>query len=846
MSDGEQGGPSAVFPGTTTLAALTTILLATGSALLIRSKRSSLSLSSSRIDVSGDCLEDAHAVSRNEQLNATTPTNDSKDTKNPRTKERRRRGKDPVKEILKGSKRGKLLLKHSKAADDINFVGEHANAPSSAESGTHPSPSVMQTPTTTPGQSRDASLSYSKSSSSASVSSLSSERRESDARPRSDDTRTPQARRDSFNDEPETSRSRGTSLVASSSRSVSADPPVDSTYTTLPSDMSPTSPRSTDSSTPSVSTPTPPNFFTDIVGPQAEAQELPSPPSLEANIFHKPPRMSATNSPPPLSSSIESSPALHLSASLPLSFHGLSSSYDPSPSCSPPSSLSSVSLASSSSAANHEEEMPPISFPSLNPQPPPNGSLSFAQRSVPASSVSSPKPSPKLPAAEYDHGNGASSNTRVGQDSANMVGNSRNGRQGHTPRRTPTPSSQSSGTHTPPPSLSAQTQIASLRGALEAARLREDKMKSEMEKRARDFEALRWESVAWRQREAELQNQILHLTHHLQAYTTYHNSMSPQALPPSLPAPHHPQHLNMSIKTQQYRVSNTPSPVPSPTRHLASAQMNGMLSPMPSPLSQTTPNSHMFPYSATPSPSAANHNIPSPYISSPPAPPSSLFSVLFPFAGASNGSAAGPSRSGGSSVGSLSPELGGSSSSSLQPTLNRGRQRSRFWNGGDAEDWIDTSSSSQNTPKEPENTGEEELNSVLADAILKRPDSIRRGASHQSVGAGEGRSEGVCMVGVEEEASTEFTFPSLSDFGQGKHSSRTGTRSPDGGSSATLSNGDDGSSESWSAATEAQQQSAEAPVEVAGGDGDEVTRAVGAGDDLDTGIETMVDEHPPG
>jgi len=63
---------------------------------------------------------------------------------------------------------------------------------------------------------------------------------------------------------------------------------------------------------------------------------------------------------------------------------------------------------------------------------------------------------------------------------------------------------------TPPPtSVSAQTQIASLRGALEAARLREEKSRVEAERRAKDYDALSWrwteERTRWHRREAEVQ-----------------------------------------------------------------------------------------------------------------------------------------------------------------------------------------------------------------------------------------------------------------------------------------------------------------------------------------------------
>jgi hypothetical protein len=79
------------------------------------------------------------------------------------------------------------------------------------------------------------------------------------------------------------------------------------------------------------------------------------------------------------------------------------------------------------------------------------------------------------------------------------------------PRRAPTPSS---GTNTPPPSVAVQTQLASLRGALEAARQREAQMKSDLERYAKELEFMRWESNTWRRRELEVLL-FLRLTFHL-------------------------------------------------------------------------------------------------------------------------------------------------------------------------------------------------------------------------------------------------------------------------------------------------------------------------------------------
>jgi hypothetical protein len=60
--------------------------------------------------------------------------------------------------------------------------------------------------------------------------------------------------------------------------------------------------------------------------------------------------------------------------------------------------------------------------------------------------------------------------------------------------------------------VSTQTQIASLRGALEAARLREEKCRQDAEKYAKECEMLKWkwgeDVIAWRRREAEVSNSV--------------------------------------------------------------------------------------------------------------------------------------------------------------------------------------------------------------------------------------------------------------------------------------------------------------------------------------------------
>lgn len=79
----------------------------------------------------------------------------------------------------------------------------------------------------------------------------------------------------------------------------------------------------------------------------------------------------------------------------------------------------------------------------------------------------------------------------------------------------PSPSSQSFGQAGNSSVLSAQTQVASLRGALEASRLRELKQKEEMEKIAKEKEMMQWENAAWRRREVEVRIFIVSVSYNV-------------------------------------------------------------------------------------------------------------------------------------------------------------------------------------------------------------------------------------------------------------------------------------------------------------------------------------------
>lgn len=153
--------------------------------------------------------------------------------------------------------------------------------------------------------------------------------------------------------------------------------------------------------------------------------------------------------------------------------------------------------------------------------------------------------------------------------------------------------------------------------------------------------------------------------------------------------------------------------------------------------------------------------------------------------GAIAGNGSGPSSAAeSSSVGSASPDLNGSPS----PTpaiLDRGMIRPRTrtqtangriggmtnaWEGADNDGWIGMGEEDkreggtideEEVDHDDENDEDDDFNELLADAILKRPGSIRV-RKKGSVRDGKERSSPTL---AENEEHTEFTFPSLSELG---------------------------------------------------------------------------------
>ncbi|KAJ4474389.1 hypothetical protein J3R30DRAFT_3707274 [Lentinula aciculospora] len=185
--------------------------------------------------------------------------------------------------------------------------------------------------------------------------------------------------------------------------------------------------------------------------------------------------------------------------------------------------------------------------------------------------------------------------------------------------------SSNAGVGTPPPgstnstSLHTQTQIASLRGALEAsrkreeeARGREEKTRSEMEKIGNELKVLHWEGNAWRRREGELQAQVHHLVHQMQSYAVYF--APPQQFSPQLQNLARPQRVSKSSKGKRPHAQNPMSP---------SSSRSTSKSSRPSHSSHASPITSL---TQLPEGQATSQESSSPSLGSPIVPPSRMFS----------------------------------------------------------------------------------------------------------------------------------------------------------------------------------------------------------------------------
>lgn len=247
------------------------------------------------------------------------------------------------------------------------------------------------------------------------------------------------------------------------------------------------------------------------------------------------------------------------------------------------------------------------------------------------------------------------------------------------------------GSHAGP--LSAQTQLASMRGALEAARLREEKARGEAERVGKENEELKWrwneDMMAWRRREAELQAQVHHFMQQLQAaysvLATLQSQAQAQAQPPS----------------SSYSSPTSPSPCLQP--HSPNISHNGL-----PPNFSHNPPAHV---QALLAPSYY------PYPGFPGTYGSAGMSPLF--SGLRMTMSPGSSVRNGSGKGQCTPDTTSSAGSSP----SRGRRRRRDSTSSFAQD----SNSEDMSISEAEEDDQEDMwqNSVLADAILKRPESLR-------------------------------------------------------------------------------------------------------------------------
>ncbi|KAG2336144.1 hypothetical protein BDR05DRAFT_971230 [Suillus weaverae] len=232
--------------------------------------------------------------------------------------------------------------------------------------------------------------------------------------------------------------------------------------------------------------------------------------------------------------------------------------------------------------------------------------------------------------------------------------------------------------------LSAQTQLASMRGALEAARLREEKARTEAERVGKENEELKWrwneDTMTWRRREGELQAQVHHLMQQLQAAYSVLATLQSQAQ--------------------------------------AQAQ-----SPSSSYSSPTSPSPRLQPHS----PSISHNGLPPNFSHNPPAHVQALLASSYHpypgFPGTYGGAGMPPLCSGlrmTMSPGSSVRNGGTSSSSGSSPS--RGRRRRRDSASSSAQE---NNSEDMNIIEAEEDQEDIWQNSILADAILKRPESLR-------------------------------------------------------------------------------------------------------------------------
>ncbi|KAG8221555.1 hypothetical protein J3R82DRAFT_1797 [Butyriboletus roseoflavus] len=268
---------------------------------------------------------------------------------------------------------------------------------------------------------------------------------------------------------------------------------------------------------------------------------------------------------------------------------------------------------------------------------------------------------------------------------------------------------------------SAQIQLTSMHGALEAARLREEQLRIGAEQVTKERDELRWrwneDAGLWRRREAELQAQIYHLMHQLQAYAAVASFQAQQVSNSGFSSPASP-HAHPSPLLQHHHLVPFPFPPAIQTQNSASAPAHVQALLASAPMLVSHPPGFAAPASAGLYPGMDHGKSPLSW---------SGLGLCVPKRDEKHG-------------GRLTPDSSASGSSS------RGRQRRRE-NAKSASDelslgdWdgIEDGSGDEDLWEEEE----EDIfrNNALADAILKRPESIR------GLGGSVGKRSGMGRVG---------------------------------------------------------------------------------------------------
>jgi anthranilate synthase/indole-3-glycerol phosphate synthase/phosphoribosylanthranilate isomerase len=404
---------------------------------------------------------------------------DAKDPKSSRSKERRRRGKDPLKELLKGGKKSKVLTRSLKAAEadgdgvespnSLPAIQESTSSHHAREQSFAPSSRSMSTAstsnrTTSPPNS-DWAGSYPKQGThesddpnaitSSNVSNafyLSSQKQTVPDSLTSDHSLHPDPltisqspESTNFCPSASSSTSNSSSIFSSETSITTSTSPTPSLFDKTPTQV-PASPRG------------PANPVTPFIPPVQKdrgpwAWDTPPLSSISDSTSRKPPRFRSKS---------------RGSLSSPVS---------------PPTPASNMVAVSDSeptlllSSGQRDNGSHTFTFPTLN-------------------SSSGPV---------WNQSNRAANHATSNSNGASSTGNGHS--NGTTSKRTPTPRRPTAPPNTPPPLASTPppaTQLASMKGALEAARLREEKTKSETERYLQEMEMMRRETVNWRRREMEV------------------------------------------------------------------------------------------------------------------------------------------------------------------------------------------------------------------------------------------------------------------------------------------------------------------------------------------------------